>query len=101
MSKNNKKAQALFKKAAKGKRKLIQAMLEDIDQTTLLADGFDAAILGFTESFPVQVIYDHDTCLHILQADGMKEEEAFEYFHFNVLGAHVGEQTPIFMHSLR
>lgn len=101
MSNNIKKAKALFKKAAKGKRKLINAMLEDIEQTTLLADGFDAAIVGFTESFPVQVIYDHDTCVHILQADGMKEEEALEYFHFNVLGAYVGEQTPIFMHTLR
>ena len=101
MSKNNKKAQALFKKAAKGKRKLINAMMEDIEQTTLLADGFDAAIVGITESFPVQVIYDHDTCVQILQADGMKEEEALEYFHFNVLGAYVGEQTPIFMHPIR
>jgi hypothetical protein len=30
-------------------------------------------------------------------ADGMTEEEAVEYFEYNVLGANVGPTTPIFV----
>ena len=29
--------------------------------------------------------------------DGMTQEEALEFFEFNVVGAWVGEQTPIFV----
>ena len=31
-----------------------------------------------------------------MERDGMSDEEAVEYFEFNVTGAWVGENTPIF-----
>ena len=43
-------------------------------------------------------MYDTDKCLAILrERDGMTEEEAEEYFYFNVVGAWVGDYTPCFV----
>jgi hypothetical protein len=30
-------------------------------------------------------------------AEGMDEEQAQEYFSYNIAGAYVGEQTPVFL----
>ncbi len=59
----------------------------------LKADGFDEAIIGF-ESKSMRLIYSVSKCLEILAKD-MDEEEAREYFEYNVSGSYVGEQTPI------
>jgi hypothetical protein len=66
---------------------------------TLVADGFDEAIIGIGRQFNKQlVIYDEDKCIQILmERDGMSWEEAIEFFNFNVVGAYVGEHTPIFV----
>jgi len=66
----------------------------------VLADGFEEAFIGVAERFgfsePVAV-YDYDKCVEILMGpEGMSMEGAIEYFEYNVLGAWVGEQTPIF-----
>lgn len=59
----------------------------------LFADGFDDAIIGIDLN-SMRVIYSVSKCIEILQVD-MNEEDAAEYFDFNVLNAYVGEQTPI------
>lgn len=70
------------------------------DENVLLADGFEDAILGIGRQFvgePIAV-YDRDKCIEILvERDGMDWEEAQEYFSFNVEGAYVGKQTPMFV----
>jgi hypothetical protein len=44
------------------------------------------------------VIYDEDKCIQILmERDGMTDEEAIEFFEFNVVGAYVGDHTPIYV----
>lgn len=65
----------------------------------LLADGFEDAFVGFGEQFNTPVaVYDREECLNILMRQGdMTVEEAEEYFNFNVVGAYVGKQTPIFL----
>ena len=73
-------------------------MLENIlenysDETFLKADGFDEAIIGVDES-SMRLIYSTSKCIEILMRD-MSETDAIEYFNFNVLGAYVGEKTPI------
>lgn len=64
----------------------------------LFADGFDEAIIGICCQGPskAMVCYDRDHCIKILMKD-MSEEEAEEYFEFNVQGAWVGEETPAFL----
>lgn len=63
----------------------------------LKADGFDDAVIGIC-SVSYRLIYSVNKCIEILiNNDGMEEEEAVEYMSFNVIGAYVGEKTPIYM----
>jgi len=59
----------------------------------LIADGFDDAIIGIDDN-SMRLIYSVNKCIEILSKD-MDEEEAVEYFDFNVRGSYVGEKTPI------
>ena len=65
----------------------------------LLADGFEDAIVGVGRQGPSQelTIYDYDKCVDILKGQGITDEEAREYFDFNVQGSWVGPGTPIFL----
>jgi hypothetical protein len=69
----------------------------------LKSDGFDEAIIGVGRRCgqPTIVVYDADKCREILQKR-MKGDpiDADEYFEFNVVGAWVGESTPIFVEPL-
>jgi hypothetical protein len=65
---------------------------------TLLADGFEDAIIGLDTSNEVfRVIYDKEKMIDVLQQrDNMTIEDAIEYLEYNVWGAYVGEGTPIY-----
>lgn len=67
----------------------------------LLADGFDGAFVGLADGGGCyRAVYDAFRCIDILQKrDGMDYDEAEEFFQFNVLGANVGEGTPIYIHT--
>lgn len=63
-----------------------------------IANGFDSALIGFGFQFTNPVaIYDYDKCIEVLMKD-MDREDAEEYFDFNVIGAWVGESTPVFLY---
>ena len=65
----------------------------------LIADGFDDAIIGIAERYGMNpvVLYNKNKCLNIMQTrDGMTEEEATEFFYYNIVGAYMGEHTPCF-----
>lgn len=72
-----------------------------------LAVGFDDAFVGTTISAFGRnqvALYDYDKCIMILMHDNhMTEEDAIEYFNFNVIGSWVGNGTPIFInqHSVK
>ena len=66
----------------------------------LKADGYDEAIIGQgnqgTKS-PV-LVYDAEKVIDILyKRDGMTVQDALDYFYYNIEGAWVGENTPIFV----
>lgn len=70
------------------------------NEDALLADGFEDAVIGMCESFGKDrvVAYDTRKCLEILMdRDGMSFSEAAEFFEFNVLGAYVGDNTPVYI----
>ena len=74
--------------------KMIDRILEWFPEDEILkADGFDDAIIGIDET-SMRLIYSVSKCIEILSQD-MDEEDAVEYFEFNVAGAYVGEKTPI------
>lgn len=61
------------------------------------AEGFDDAFVGIGMQFNLPIaVYDYAKCISIL-AKEMDYEDAVEFFQFNVIGAWVGEQTPIFL----
>lgn len=76
----------------------VSPIREEIAQyvdSALFADGFDEAILGFTEDG--KIVYSEGRCIELLVLQGMDHDEALEYYHFNVVGAYVGDKTPIFI----
>ena len=67
-----------------------------IDPDLLFADGYDDCISSLTFRDGVfVVIYSADAVVAKLAQD-MSEEEAHEFFEFNIEGAYVGKRTPIF-----
>ena len=69
----------------------------------LLADGFEGVFIGVSTRCgqPTLAVYDANKCLQILiHRDDMNHEEALEYFNFNVIGAWVGDETPLFLESM-
>jgi len=68
------------------------------EEDILKADGYDDCILGFDYSWDgtIRLIYSVNSILNILiNENDMDEDEAIEYFEFNIRGAYVGEKTPI------
>jgi len=63
------------------------------EEEILKADGFDEAIIGIDDS-TMRLIYSVSKCIEVLERD-MSEEEAVEYFDFNVKGSYFGDKTPI------
>lgn len=63
------------------------------EEEILVADGFNDAIIGIDEQ-TMRLIYSVSKCIDILKKD-MDEEEAVEYFNYNVKNAYFGEKTPI------
>ena len=68
------------------------------DETVLLADGLESAFLGIGRQFSHAVaIYSYKKTIKNLMRQGMDREEAIEYFDYNIAGAFVGDQTPVFL----
>ena len=66
------------------------------------ADGFETAFVavGFRYNGNDIAVYDYDLCIDVLiDRDTMSVEEAHEFMSYNVIGAYVGEQTPLFIRT--
>ena len=71
------------------------------DLTFLKADGFDDCVLGYSEGFEEpRLIYSVTLILEkLMTRDNMEYHTAVEFFNFNIEGAYVGLQTPIFCYD--
>tara|TARA_R110000744_G_scaffold151785_1_gene265413 strand:+ start:58 stop:369 length:312 start_codon:yes stop_codon:yes gene_type:complete len=79
---------------------LSHIIVDMAEETMLKADGFDEAVLGPARRCGQTdiIAYDVTKIIDILMTrDGMDEEEALEYFEFNILGGWHGEGTPCFI----
>ena len=75
-----------------------------MERNILLATGFEKAFLGIATDFAGhdRAVYDYDKCVEVLmKRDHLTLDDACEYMDFNVVGAWVGEGTPIFMQRMR
>jgi hypothetical protein len=73
------------------------------EEGMLLADGLEHAFIGLVMRFNVLApiaCYDYDEVIQGYIEDGMTEEEAVEFFEFNVIGAWAGERTPCFIRRM-
>jgi hypothetical protein len=64
------------------------------DEEFMIAEGFNSAVIGLDEC-SMRLIYSTGRCIDILVATGMQEDEAADFFDFNIAGSYVGERTPI------
>lgn len=77
------------------------ADLAELSPETLLADGWDAALIGTADrKGHLLAVYDREKIHQMLVADGLTHEEAHEYVDINVCGAWVGDGTPIFIEKI-
>ena len=66
----------------------------------VILDGLDDAILGIVEEFGNgrRILYSRNKIIQILcERDSMTEEDAEEFYSFNILGLYVSEQNPVFL----
>lgn len=75
----------------------------DIDsyaEGAVLLDGFEDCIIGIVEEFGNgrRILYSKDMILDKLQSrDSMTLEDAEEFYDYNILGLHAGEQNAVFL----
>lgn len=83
----------------------IRQIVEELaSENTLFADGLDDAIIGVVERIDFDetiILYDTNKIIDLLKAEGMNNEEATEYFQYNILGSYMGEGTPAFATLLK
>ena len=83
----------------------VREYLEEVNPEAMLFDGFEDALVGTCDRIgqPTLAAYDYDKCIEILAKDMTDFEDddpytmAVEYFDFNVIGAYIGESTPVFI----
>lgn len=69
----------------------------------MLAEGFERAFIGIAEDYAghPRAVYDYGKCLRILMIEKcMSQDEAIDTMDFKVVGAFVGEATPIFVQRM-
>ena len=72
-------------------------MISEEHPDLLTIDGFDEAVIGIVERAGLlAVCYDRNKIIQILMRD-MNVEEAWEYYEYNILGAYMGEATPVYL----
>lgn len=81
-------------------RNKIEDFCKECEIEILFCDGYDEAIVGLGRCFnQYKVVYDKSKVIDILKKS-MNQEEAEEFFEFNITGAYVGDATPIFIEKL-
>lgn len=61
----------------------------------LTADGFDSCLIG--KDSKGRAVYDADAMIAVMvERDDMSTEDAEEFFWFNIEGAYLGDETPVY-----
>jgi len=67
------------------------------EEECLTADGFDEALVGCSYGANVVAVYDVNKMVGVLVEEGMDGDDALDHLNYNVIGAYVGEKTPIYI----
>ena len=74
--------------------------LNEKAEGAVLLTGLEDAIIGIVEEFGngPRVLYSKNKIIwKLCSMDGMTVEEAHEYYEYNILGLHAGEQNAVFL----
>jgi len=75
--------------------------IDEYAEGAILLDGLESAIVGIVEEFGSsgrKILYSKQGILNILQErDLMTYGEAEEFYDYNILGLHAGEQNAVFL----
>lgn len=85
--------------AFKNDAKLKDFLMEMTDEV-FIADGLSDAFVGLAQTGregKTVAVYDSVKIIKILMESGMNQDEAVEYYEYNIIGAYVGEATPIYL----
>ena len=73
-------------------------LLKEREESVVFADGLEEAFLGIDYQVHTPIaLYSKNKAIQCLIDQGMDEEQAYEYFDYNIAGSYVGENTPIFL----
>lgn len=78
-----------------------QSRIDDIleqypDEEFVILDGLDSAVVGI-DANELRLIYSVQLIIKKLVKQGLSEQDAHEWFAYNILGAHMGPKTPIYL----
>lgn len=79
-------------------RTVFRAIMSEVNPEAIAFDGFDEAILGMANrpNMPTVLAYDYSQMIDILMRDSdMTEEDAIEFFEFNIASLWAGPNTPV------
>jgi hypothetical protein len=89
----------------------IREAIGEVNDESLFIDGmdgdinaFDDALIGYSTRIGMNNVatYQVDIIIDILiKRYKMTEEDAFEWFDYNIAGCYVGENSPIFLHNYK
>lgn len=74
--------------------------MNEYAEGAVLLTGLESAIIGVVQEFGngSRVLYSKPKILKILEErDLMTQDEAEEFFDYNILGLYAGEQNPVFL----
>ena len=79
---------------------IIKQLVKENPEALLMEprEDFDQAVVSITTNQEGQVVavYDEIKIIDVLVDQGMTEDEAWEYFYFNIEGAYMGKNTPVY-----
>ena len=77
---------------------LTKDFIDTMAEGAIILDGFEDCIIGITEECGngPRLLYSVKSIINKLM-DDMSEEDALEYYQYNILGGYFGEQNPIFL----
>ena len=77
----------------------MQVDLDEYAEGAVLLTGLEETIIGIVEEFGngPRVLYSKRKIIELLTKYGMTQSEAEEYYDFNILGLHAGEQNAVFL----
>lgn len=79
---------------------LIFETIADLNPEAVVLTGFDECVAGICNGFKGHVLVYNETKIIEQLAKEMNIDEAWEYYEYNILGAWMGDYTPIFLVDL-